>query len=97
MRDVLRVTVVMLLLCLAVAPMLQCEPASDAPPPSAGVDPMRRLAQLQARCWSIRMDWHYQTGWVVTTKEDIGGVAPTKTTRVEAATLDEALRKAGAE
>ena len=95
-RTAFRVTVIVSLLTLAVIPMLSCEQPTDAPPP-ATVDPMRRLAKLQARCWSLRMDWHFEAGWTVTTKQDVGGVAPTKTTRVEADTLDEALRKAGAE
>ena len=94
MAHAFRVTVIVSLLTLAAIPMLQCErpEATDAPPPA--VDPMARLAKLQARCWDVEMHWHHASGWVVTTKQDIGGVAPTRTIRVEGATLDEALAKA---
>jgi len=102
-RDALRIALEVAIIALAAAALAGCAPPVssrwpagplilDPDPPGLNQGPLERIDQIQERCCSIRMDWHWHSGWVVTTWADTGGIAA-DVKRVEAPTLDQALKE----
>ena len=63
-------------LCVIPPACDQSQDPTPAPsPPPAACQTCAKLQALQKRCWSIKLEWHHQTGWTAMTKEDVGTLA----------------------
>ena len=51
------------------------------------------MDELRRKCWSVRLEWHYEGGWSVIAKQDVGALA-SRTTYVTDPDLVGVLKKA---